>query len=220
MRTRTYIAGPISKGDLTHNIEQATAAYVRLMKEGYAPFCPHLTVYLGGPARAPQPEILPNGTKHEDWYDSDLPWVAVADAVLRLPGESVGADKEVALAKELGIPVYESIEELLARPPSTGDARFHALLRKMAMLHNRKSADYGTGKDFLANVRAAEAFGVSALLGTLIRSNDKMIRIQSFCQKGYLENESLEDSMMDLAAYMLIGTILLREGKEGAAAPV
>jgi len=35
------------------------------------------------------------------------------DAVLRLPGESRGADQDVRLARERGLPVYFSLEELL-----------------------------------------------------------------------------------------------------------
>lgn len=34
------------------------------------------------------------------------------DAVLRLPGESTGADQDVAIAKRRGIPVYHHIEEI------------------------------------------------------------------------------------------------------------
>ncbi|MEU4014353.1 DUF4406 domain-containing protein [Microbacterium sp. NPDC028030] len=34
------------------------------------------------------------------------------DAVLRLPGESSGADKDVEIAQELGLPVYRSLEEI------------------------------------------------------------------------------------------------------------
>jgi hypothetical protein len=34
------------------------------------------------------------------------------DAVLRLPGESTGADNDVRIARERGIPVYHSIDEL------------------------------------------------------------------------------------------------------------
>jgi hypothetical protein len=34
------------------------------------------------------------------------------DAVLRLPGESVGADQDVAIARERGLPVYRSAEEI------------------------------------------------------------------------------------------------------------
>lgn len=34
------------------------------------------------------------------------------DAVLRLPGESSGADKDVEIAQELGLPVYRSLDEI------------------------------------------------------------------------------------------------------------
>ena len=36
------------------------------------------------------------------------------DAVLRLPGESAGADKDVEIALERGLPVYRSIDEIPA----------------------------------------------------------------------------------------------------------
>jgi hypothetical protein len=38
--------------------------------------------------------------------------LAHVDAVLRLPGASTGADQDVALARERGIPVYTSVEEI------------------------------------------------------------------------------------------------------------
>jgi hypothetical protein len=34
------------------------------------------------------------------------------DAVLRLPGDSVGADKDVELARERGLPVYHALDEV------------------------------------------------------------------------------------------------------------
>ena len=39
------------------------------------------------------------------------------DAVLRLPGDSAGADKDVEIALERGLPVYRSIDEI---PPRQG----------------------------------------------------------------------------------------------------
>jgi hypothetical protein len=36
------------------------------------------------------------------------------DAVLRLPGESTGADQDVAIATERGLPVYYTLEEVPA----------------------------------------------------------------------------------------------------------
>jgi hypothetical protein len=38
------------------------------------------------------------------------------DAVLRLPGESTGADQDVAIARERGIPVYTGLEEIPPAP--------------------------------------------------------------------------------------------------------
>ncbi|WP_231494916.1 DUF4406 domain-containing protein [Cellulomonas sp. KRMCY2] len=34
------------------------------------------------------------------------------DAVLRLPGESTGADQDVAIARERGIPVYHRVQDI------------------------------------------------------------------------------------------------------------
>ncbi|GAG05287.1 unnamed protein product, partial [marine sediment metagenome] len=44
-------------------------------------------------------------------------WLEVCDCVLRLPGESAGADLEVERAKELGIPVYLTPEQIWAVEP-------------------------------------------------------------------------------------------------------
>ncbi len=38
--------------------------------------------------------------------------LAHCDAVLRLPGESRGADQDVAIARQRGIPVYERLEQI------------------------------------------------------------------------------------------------------------
>ncbi len=51
---------------------------------------------------------------YEDWMRIDLAWITAADAVLRLPGTSAGAERETALAAELGIPIYASVAALRA----------------------------------------------------------------------------------------------------------
>ena len=38
--------------------------------------------------------------------------LALCDAVLRLPGDSKGADNDVRIARELGIPVYYRLEDV------------------------------------------------------------------------------------------------------------
>ena len=40
------------------------------------------------------------------------------DAVLRLPGESTGADQDVAIARRRGLPVYYSLDEIPVRHAS------------------------------------------------------------------------------------------------------
>lgn len=97
--------------------------------------------------------------------------------------------------------------------PRTGHPDFYRILGEMEALHEKKSADYGLGKDTLANVRASEDFGIPAWVGAALRMNDKMIRLKAFAQKGSLQNESVEDSLQDIAAYAIIALILYREVK-------
>lgn len=121
MRKKVYIAGPISKGDLASNINQGTAAFVALTKAGFAPMCPHWSVYSKPVAAMSCGTVLCEATAmgnedmtHADWMGVDLPWVECAHAVLRLPGESTGADLETAHAERHLIPVFTSTEELVA----------------------------------------------------------------------------------------------------------
>lgn len=117
-RKRIYIAGPISRGDLAGNIQRASDAFEALALAGHAPFCPHWSCF-SGPVQVTHTGgtvyavagAQPNKLTHADWLAVDLAWVAQADAVLRLPGESVGADMEVAEARRLNIPVYHSLGE-------------------------------------------------------------------------------------------------------------
>lgn len=130
-RLRVYLAGPISKGDLCHNINQATEAFVTLAKAGLAPMCPHWSAYSKpcqwftrwGEVKTLLCEATVAGNDqmtHEDWLGIDLEWVGVADALLRLPGESTGADKEVAEATRRGIPVFHSVAGVIRWAETAG----------------------------------------------------------------------------------------------------
>ena len=98
-----------------------------------------------------------------------------------------------------------------AEPETAGHPEYLKLLDELRELHRKKSADYGRGRDPFANMRASHAFSVPPWIGAMIRANDKMHRIQSFIQNGTPANESLEDSLKDLAAYALIALVLCRE---------
>jgi hypothetical protein len=93
----------------------------------------------------------------------------------------------------------------------TGDPRFHKLLAEIGELNDRKQADYGTEGDPFANVRASEHWGVQAWVGTMIRANDKVKRLQAAAQGSTLVNEGVEDSLLDIATYALIALVLYRE---------
>lgn len=92
-----------------------------------------------------------------------------------------------------------------------GDPRFFKILHEMAEIHVKKATDYGSDEDPLANLRASVNWGGPAWVGTFMRANDKIVRLQAFAKKGVLANESARDSMIDIAAYAILATILYDE---------
>lgn len=111
-----YIAGPIVKGDLRANIRQACDAAKQLMHVGIPVIVPHLSCYIRQVYAGDGclPEAIPAGTTLADWYGMDLVILRRCSALLRLPGEGVGSDGEVAEARKHLIPVFFTIPELLA----------------------------------------------------------------------------------------------------------
>ena len=92
-----------------------------------------------------------------------------------------------------------------------GSTRFYALLEEIAELHSRKNHDYAATTDPLSNLRMAETFGVPAWKGVLIRMSDKWSRITQLVSGKQPKNESLKDSLLDLAVYSLLTIVLLEE---------
>jgi len=98
-----YLAGPYTLPDPVKNVNRAIDVADLLLNERVViPHVPHLT-HLWNERR---PRQL------QDWYDYDLVILARCDALLRLDGESKGADDEVQFAQEHHIPVFLSIGEL------------------------------------------------------------------------------------------------------------
>lgn len=91
------------------------------------------------------------------------------------------------------------------------DLPFYTALAEVASLHSRKTRDYGVASDPFANLRASKEFSIPPWLGAVLRANDKMARIKSFANKGVLENESVRDSLVDMATYFVIATALYDE---------
>lgn len=93
-----------------------------------------------------------------------------------------------------------------------GHPRFHELLKELAILHDSKNHDYARDDDPFSNFKKAAALGVEPWRGVLIRMSDKWARIEQLSTGKTPKNESLNDSLFDLAAYALIA-LVLREGE-------
>lgn len=90
-----YIAGPYSKPDPCENTHAAIEAANRIT-DVCAPLIPHLSHFWH--TMTPKP--------YKFWLALDLQYLARCDALLRLPGESAGADAEIVKAHDWGIPVF------------------------------------------------------------------------------------------------------------------
>jgi hypothetical protein len=99
-------------------------------------------------------------------------------------------------------------------------ARFHELLTELGDLHDRKQLDYGRDSDPFANVRSSTEWGVPGWVGSMIRANDKIRRLQSLIVNGKLENESAEDSLRDLAVYTIIALVLFEQERDDGNTPL
>ncbi|MDN3445429.1 DUF4406 domain-containing protein [Microbacterium sp. APC 3901] len=109
------IAGPYRSGTggdpalIARNLERLEEAAAPIHRLGHVPM-------IGEWVALP---IL-RGMDEADAADGDVMYETAhrllqhCDAVLRLPGDSAGADKDVEIALERGLPVYRSIEEIPA----------------------------------------------------------------------------------------------------------
>lgn len=100
-RELVYIAGPYSKPDPCANTHQAIIVATRL-SDLCTPLVPHLSHFWH--------TVIP--MPYSFWTGLDLDYLRRCDALLRLPGESPGADAEVEAALEWGIPVFTDEREL------------------------------------------------------------------------------------------------------------
>ncbi len=110
------IAGPYRSGTggdpalIARNLERLEEAAAPIHRLGHVPM-------IGEWVALP---IL-RGIDEADAADGDVMYETAhrllqhCDAVLCLPGDSAGADKDVEIALERGLPVYRSIDEIPAR---------------------------------------------------------------------------------------------------------
>jgi hypothetical protein len=110
IRRRIYVAGPMAVGNFVANVRMGIDAGNELRDLGFVPFIPHLDSLW----------TLVHPRDYEDLLDLDFAWIEVCDGLLRIPGESKGADREVAHAHGLGIPVFYDVAQLVAHFARSG----------------------------------------------------------------------------------------------------
>lgn len=148
-KIHVYVSGPISKGDMFVNVRNAILVAEELRRAGLVPYVPHLS--FSWQMLAP--------VEYEAWMELDFAWVERCDAVLRLPGESSGADREVAHANRLGIPVFCDVASLLqgfeieegGRPMDSGRRRDEGLPTGTRCSVCREPQFYSSGGDVCVN---------------------------------------------------------------------
>ena len=93
---------------------------------------------------------------------------------------------------------------------------FYELLDEMKEVHNAKRHDYANKADVFKNFRLSEMGGIPAWKGCAVRIGDKFSRLMSFLKQEELKvkDESIRDTLIDLANYALICAILYDEEKE------
>ena len=127
--TVVYLAGPYTGSsymEIERHIRVAEEHAIALWTAGFGVFCPHLnSSHFEVKACVPE----------RNYKEFDLWMLRSCDALLALPGHenSVGATAELLEATKLGIPVYLTLEELLAQETPVIDEGEHATALKMPL---------------------------------------------------------------------------------------
>lgn len=105
-----------------------------------------------------------------------------------------------------------SLETKMSPSPlkSDGDGYvdyFSEILQEMSEVHERKNADYGNNFH--------KRFKRWGFITALLRLSDKMERLENIYEKGQIEvkDESVEDTLLDLANYAVMTLVELRNEK-------
>ena len=110
------IAGPYRSGTgddpelMARNLERLEEAAWPIFRSGHVPMIGEwvaLPVLRGAGGESPADPVAEG-----IMYPTAERLLEKCDAVLRLPGESTGADEDVRIARERGLPVYERVEQI------------------------------------------------------------------------------------------------------------
>ena len=103
---RIYIAGPFrakTAWAVEQNIRRAEESGMAVFQLGHSAFIPHANT-----------RFFDGTLTDQFWLDATAAWLPISDAVLLVRGwaDSEGTLGEIRLARELGVPVFTSVEAM------------------------------------------------------------------------------------------------------------
>ena len=105
-----YVAGPLNAPACSYieNVHAMIQQADRIRRLGYAVLVPCQDILTG---------LVMGNLTYQDYFENNLAWLEKADAVFLCKGweGSEGCKREAARARELGIPIYTNIMELVGR---------------------------------------------------------------------------------------------------------
>lgn len=106
--TCVYIAGKLNDDAVGYiqNMHRMMVTAEKVRCAGFAVLIPCLDILMG---------LKFGDYDYSDYFDNNVQWLKRSDAVFLTPGweDSSGTQKEITIAKSMGIPVFSDISEML-----------------------------------------------------------------------------------------------------------
>lgn len=108
---RVYVAGAYSADNVItvlNNMREGMRLSTEVLLAGFAPFSPWLDYHFNLMLRPGESLSV------HDYYEYSLAWLEASEAMILVPGweNSKGTQNEIKRAHELGIPVFDNLDEL------------------------------------------------------------------------------------------------------------
>ncbi len=113
-------------------------------------------------------------------------------------------NRSTARLSELNEKVMAATAKLYGHP------RFYEILEEIKEATSRKAHDYASDKDPLSNIKqVAEVIGTEPYMVTFMFIATKFFRVANLLQRDETLNESIDDSLLDIAVYAILMKILM-----------
>ena len=110
MREQIYIASPYSakyEWQVRNNVKKAVEAAVHIMEKGHYAFIPHLYYFVDNYANS-----LSKRFNYEWYLKQDISFLERWATGILVVSRSPGVDKEIEVAKNIGIKIYSSLDDI------------------------------------------------------------------------------------------------------------